>query len=133
MKLQPDKTDVQTITGHGPGWIGINKEPVAHSVVVGAAGERIDWECGRFEDLTPQHFARLAELDAEVVIFGSGLRNRFPPAAWLQPLIARRIGLETMDTAAACRTYNILAGEGRKVVAALLLETAAPAGTNPAL
>ena len=55
-------------------------------------------------------------------MFGSGRRNRFPPAAWLKALMARRIGLETMDTQAACRTYNILAQEGRKVAAALLIE-----------
>ena len=61
-------------------------------------------------------------VDAELIIFGSGVRNRFPPPAWLQPLMARRLGLETMDTPAACRTYNILASEGRNVVAALILE-----------
>jgi uncharacterized protein len=61
-------------------------------------------------------------VDAEVVIFGSGSRIRFPQAAWLQPLVARRIGIETMDTAAACRTYNILAYEGRSVAVALLIE-----------
>ena len=66
---------------------------------------------------------QLATLEAELVILGSGTRNRFPPPAWLAPLMARRLGLETMDTAAACRTYNILAGEGRNVVAALILET----------
>ena len=123
MKFQPDRSDVQTITAYGPGWIGIDADKVTASVVVGSHGQRIDWHCDRFEDLTPAHFAQLAELDAEVVIFGSGARNRFPPAAWLQPLMARRIGLETMDTQAACRTYNILAGEGRNVIAALLLET----------
>ena len=56
------------------------------------------------------------------MIFGSGLRLRFPKAAWLQGLIERRIGIETMDTQTACRTYNILAGEGRNVAAALLIE-----------
>ena len=66
----------------------------------------------------------LAGLPVEVIIFGSGARIRFPQAAWLRPLMARRIGLETMDTAAACRTYNILAQEGRSVAAALLLEPA---------
>jgi uncharacterized protein len=54
--------------------------------------------------------------------FGSGSRIRFPSAAWLAPLMAKRVGLETMDTAAACRTYNILAQEGRSVAVALLLE-----------
>jgi uncharacterized protein len=59
------------------------------------------------------------------VIFGSGARLRFAPPAWLRALIERRIGVETMDTAAACRTYNVLVSEGRAVVAALLVETAA--------
>ncbi|QHJ00741.1 hypothetical protein GT347_23805 [Xylophilus rhododendri] len=122
MKLQPDSFDVQSISGYGPGWLTIQGERIESSLVISAAGERFDWGCDRFEALGAEHFARLAEMDAEVVIFGSGKRNRFPPAAWLRPLIAKRIGLETMDTAAACRTYNILAGEGRRVVAALLLE-----------
>ncbi len=123
MKFQPDKFNVQTITAYGAGWISVDADKITASVIVGARGQRIAWDCPRFESLTATHFAQLAELDAEVVIFGSGARNRFPPPAWLQPLMARRIGLETMDTQAACRTYNILAGEGRNVVAALLLET----------
>ncbi len=124
MKFQPDKANVQTVTGYGPGWIGVDGEKITHSVIVGSDGLRQAWPCTRFEDLTAEHFAQLAKLDTELVIFGSGQRNRFPPPAWLQPLMSRRLGLETMDTAAACRTYNILAGEGRNVVAALLLESA---------
>ena len=83
----------------------------------------------QFRDITTliAHGAGLAApqigVDLQVVIFGSGSRIRFPRPAWLAPLAARRIGLETMDTAAACRTYNILAQEGRTVAAALLLET----------
>ena len=122
MKLQPDKPDVQTLTAHGPGWVAINNERVEHSVVLGSRGERFVWDCASFDDLGPEHFAQLADLGAETVIFGSGTRIRFPPPAWLRPLIDRRIGLETMDTAAACRTYNILAAEGRHVLAALLVE-----------
>ena len=124
MKLQPDKSDAQSISGYGPGWIGVNGEKITHSVIISSKGERIEWPPARFEDLEPEHFAQLAQLDAEVVIFGSGARIRFPKAAWLQPLMARRIGIETMDTAAACRTYNILAQEGRSVAVALLLEPA---------
>ncbi len=126
MKLQADKFDVQSINAHGPGWIAINGERYESSMIVGAGGERIVWGVSRFEDLTEAHFEQLAQLDCEVVVFGSGLRNRFPPAAWLRGLMARRIGLETMDTAAACRTYNILAGEGRRVAAALLVEPPQP-------
>ncbi|MBV8618435.1 MAG: Mth938-like domain-containing protein [Curvibacter sp.] len=126
MKLQPDKFDVQSVNGYGPGWVAVNGEKQFESLIISASGERLAWPARRFEDLTEAHFARLAELECEVVVFGSGLRNRFPPAAWLRPLMARRVGLETMDTQAACRTYNILAGEGRRVVAALLLEAPHP-------
>jgi uncharacterized protein len=125
MKLQPDKFDVQTISGYGPGWVSVNGEKLKHSLVIGSKGQRLDWKVSRFEDLTPAHFAQLATLDAELVIFGSGTRLRFPPPAWLQPLMAQRVGLETMDSQAACRTYNILAGEGRNVVVALVLESLA--------
>lgn len=124
MKLQPDKFDAPAIQAYGPGWIGIGGEKIIRSVVIGSRGQRLDWQCDSFAALTDAHFAQLATLDAELVIFGSGNTIRFPQARWLQPLIARRVGLETMDTQAACRTYNILAGEGRSVVAALLLETA---------
>lgn len=122
MKLQPDKSDVQSLTAHGPGWVAINNEKVEGSVVVGSRGERFAWDCTRFDQLGPEHFAQLASLGAELIIFGSGTRIRFPQAAWLQPLMAKRTGVETMDTPAACRTYNILAGEGRHVIAALLVE-----------
>jgi uncharacterized protein len=122
MKLEPDDFDVQTIQGYGPGWVGVQGEKINHSVILGSQGQRVDWQCTQFEDLTAEHFAQLAEFDAELIIFGSGKRIRFPQPAWLAPLMAKRIGLETMDTGAACRTYNILAGEGRRVVVALVLE-----------
>lgn len=122
MKLQPDKSDVQTLTAHGPGWVAINNEKVDGSVVVGSRGERFAWDCRSFEDLGPEHFEKLVGLGAEMIIFGSGGRIRFPKPAWLAGLMARRTGVETMDTAAACRTYNILAAEGRHVVAALVVE-----------
>jgi uncharacterized protein len=122
MKLQPDKFDVQSISGYGPGWIGVDGQKITHSVIISSGGERIDWPPMRFEDLSATHFAQLALVEAEIVIFGSGSRLRFPNPSWLRPLIARRVGVETMDTAAACRTYNILAQEGRSVAVALLLE-----------
>ena len=125
MKLQPDQSDAQTITGYGPGWVGVGTgsgaEKITHNVVLGSRGERFAW-AGSFDDLGPEHFAQIADLKVEVVIFGSGARIRFPRPAWLAPLAAARIGIETMDTAAACRTYNILAQEGREVAVALLLD-----------
>jgi len=122
MKLQPDKFDVQSISGYGAGWVAVNGEKITHSVIIGSGGERIAWEVERFEDIAARHFEQLAGIEAEVILFGSGSRIRFPQASWLQPLMARRVGMETMDTAAACRTYNILAQEGRSVAVALLLE-----------
>jgi uncharacterized protein len=122
MKLQPDRFDVQAITGYGPGWVGVNTEKITHSVIVSSGGERLVWGASRFEDLGAAHFEQLSKIGAEIVIFGSGERIRFPQAAWLRPLIAKRIGVETMDTAAACRTYNVLAQEGRSVAVALLIE-----------
>jgi uncharacterized protein len=122
MKLQPDRFDVQAITGYGPGWVGVGTEKITRSVVIGSRGERLDWPGRHFGELGADHFKALAELGPEVVIFGSGLRIRFPQPAWLRPLMERGIGIETMDTAAACRTYNVLAQEGRHVAVALLLE-----------
>lgn len=122
MKLQPDRIDGLAISGYGPGWVGVNGEKITASVIIGSRGQRLDWSCNSFEALTAEHFAQLAALGAELVIFGSGERIRFPHAAWLRPLMEKQIGLETMDTQAACRTYNILASEGRDVLLALLLE-----------
>ena len=125
MKLQPDRLDVQSILGYGPGWVGLGRQGVAEkiesSVIIGSRGEREDWLCERFEDLTAQHFDRLASLEPELVIFGSGSVLRFAAPGLMRSLMARRIGIETMDTLAACRTYNILAGEGRHVITALLI------------
>ena len=126
MKLQPDKSDVQTLTAHGPGWVAVNGERIESSVVIGAHGERFAWDCTSFDQLAAVHFDQLASLGAELIIFGSGARIRFPKPAWLAPLMATRTGVETMDTPAACRTYNILASEGRHVVAALLIERDVP-------
>ncbi|MES2978286.1 MAG: Mth938-like domain-containing protein [Pseudomonadota bacterium] len=126
MKLQPDRLDVQSILGYGPGWVGLGSNGVAEkidrSIIIGSRGEKEAWNCDRFEDLTLAHFSRLADTRPELVIFGSGPRLRFPSPAFLRVLMEKRIGVETMDTLAACRTYNILAGEGRHVIAALLLE-----------
>jgi uncharacterized protein len=121
MKFQPDVIQVQSVTGYGPGWVAINGEQHTASVVLSSAGARYDWNCASFDELTEAHFTQLIELDPELVIFGSGVRIQFPKPQWLQALYVRRIGLETMDTQAACRTYNFLAGEGRRVVAVLML------------
>ena len=124
MKLQPDKSNAPTIQAHGPGWIEVNGQKFTHSLIVSSLPGSVPgkWEASRFEALKSADFDALASSGAELVLFGSGQRLRFPQPDWLRSLVERGIGLETMDTPAACRTYNILASEGRKVVVALLLE-----------
>jgi len=122
MKYHPDMMSMQAIRAYGPGWIQVGADKVTHSVILSSRGERIDWNCARFEDLTAAHFEQLATLETELVIFGSGSRLRFVAPALSRSLIECQIGMETMDTPAACRTYNILATEGRTVAVALLMQ-----------
>ena len=127
MKFEPDRTEgVNAVTAFVPARVWINGQPHDTSVIVPWQGEVQAWPCAAFDDLRAEHFEQLLALAPELVIFGSGQRMRFVAPALLRSLIERRIGVETMDNAAACRTFNVLAGERRKVVAALLLEAPAP-------
>jgi uncharacterized protein len=122
MKFQPDTLpDTNVLTRVEPGRVWVGATLHEHSIVVPWQGQVRPWAPARFEDLAAEHFAELARSGAAVVLFGSGQRIRFPPPALLRGLVDAGIGVETMDTAAACRTYNVLAAEGRCVVAALLL------------
>ncbi len=122
MKLQPDRFDTLAINAYGPGWIAVNGQRMEHSLIVSSQGRLENWNCDGLASLSVEHFDRLADDLPELVVFGSGSRLRFVSPTLLRGLIAKGIGVETMDTMAACRTYNILAGEGRKVVAALIIE-----------
>ncbi len=121
MKFQPEKTDATLITAIDANSIRIGSECVERSVVLDSRGERLDWNASHFDALSAHHFERLAASKPELVIFGSGAKLRFPHPKLLAALMAARIGVETMDTPAACRTYNILAAEGRHVVGAFLI------------
>ena len=126
MKFQPDSAaGVNLVTRHEPGRLWVGATPYTHSVLVPWEGEVLSWPAATLEALTETHFEQIAALRPDVVIFGSGARLRFVSPALLRPLMALRIGIETMDTAAACRTYNVLVSEQRRVVAALLLAPAA--------
>jgi len=125
LKFQPDTAlGVNTISRLDPGRIVVGATPFAHSIIVPWAGEVLRWDVERFEQLAAAHIEALLALQPELVILGSGRRLRFAAPALVRALIDRRIGYEAMDTAAAARTYNVLAGERRKVVAALILEPA---------
>ena len=119
--MRADRIEGQNaIARHGPDGVVVNGVTHTESVIVPWTGAVQTWDASSFESLGSDHFARLAALAPELVVFGSGPRLRFPAPALLRPLIEARIGIETMDTAAACRTYNVLLAEGRSVVAALL-------------
>lgn len=121
MKMRADRIEGQNaISRHGPDGVIVGGVAYTESVVVPWQGGVVPWPAKDFETLGTEHFAQLVALRPEVVVFGSGPRLRFAPPALLRPLIEARIGFETMDTAAACRTYNVLFAEGRSVVAALL-------------
>ena len=123
LKLQAERIEgTNAISRHGAEGVIVNGKEYRASVVVPWQGSVEAWPVSSFATLSEASFARLAELQPEIVIFGSGPRIRFPAPALLRSLIERRIGIETMDTAAACRTYNVLLAEGRSVVAALLFE-----------
>ncbi|MEO8808105.1 MAG: Mth938-like domain-containing protein [Burkholderiaceae bacterium] len=131
MKLQADRIEGQNaIARHGPGGVIVNGTEHRSSVLVPWRGTVVPWPVADFAALTEAHFAMLIDLQPELVIFGSGSRIRFARPELLRPLIERRIGIETMDTAAACRTYNVLLAEGRSVLAALLFEPAASASAG---
>ena len=123
MKLHADTpTALNTVTAYGPGFIEINK--LRHSSAVLLTPDRVEpWTVASFEALREADFERLRALDPEVALLGTGSRQRFPHPRLSRALNEARIGLEVMTTAAACRTYNILMAEGRKVAAALLLES----------
>lgn len=114
-----------TFSSHGPGYVSVNGTRYEGSVLVCGRDIVTDWAPNGFDGLDASQFERLSNTGAEIVLFGSGERQRFPSPELLKPLIAEGIGLETMDTKAACRTYNILVAEGRQVACGILIEPAA--------
>ncbi len=122
MKLQADSRDtLNTVTAYGPGWIEINKRRFDTPVLVRPEGDVRPWPVAGFDGFEPADFEALLAERPQLVILGTGDRQRFPHPRLTAALTAARIGVETMATPAACRTYNILMAEGRDVLAALLV------------
>jgi uncharacterized protein len=123
MKFQLDEPQGgNSISRHDGQCVWVNGEAHQSSLLVPWRGAVQAWPLSRFDELGEQHFEQILALKPELVIFGSGARLRFARPALYRALIEARIGIETMDLAAACRTYNVLASEGRAVLAALLIE-----------
>ena len=122
MKLHSDDPGAagRLITAYGAGFVAVNGTPFTATLLLGEGELATDFEECEPGDLSPATVARLRALDPEVVVVGTGARHVFLPPGLFAPLIRDGIGVEIMSTSAACRTYNILSGEGRKVVALLL-------------
>ncbi len=125
MKFQPDQlAGTNVITRHDADALWVGGSRFGYSLLVPWQGTVLPWAPAQPSDLTPADFEALLALKPELVIFGSGPRHQFVSPALMRALIDQRIGVETMDTPAACRTYNVLVSEGRSAVAALLLTPA---------
>jgi uncharacterized protein len=125
MKLQPDKIDTLAVTGYGSGWIAISAQKHTETQLINSNGERLtlklaSWDALSWEDLEP--LLQWAQAGIELLVIGTGVKQRFLPANWTIKLNQAGLGVESMNTPAACRTYNILAAEGRSVAALLLID-----------
>lgn len=122
MKLQLENApDANRITGYGAGYVTVNARRLTANVIVTPNRLVEGWAPGGFALLTDADLEAIAALGVQVVLLGTGARAQLLHPAKAQVLLRMRIGVEAMDTGAACRTYNVLAGEGRNVAAALII------------
>lgn len=123
MQFLPDTQSSGILVKHyEKGAVTINTTTYRSSIIITSSEVISDWQPPTFAEVQPEHLQPLLELEMDVLILGCGEIQRFLPPAMLQPFMQRNIGAEIMTTAAACRTFNVLAGEGRKVVAGLFLQ-----------
>ncbi len=128
VKLQADsRTPYLSITACGVGHVAINGRMLQRSLLLLPECLDENWGPASFADLTQVHTEILARTPCDVLLLGTGQRQHFPPPALLRPIYETGRGIEIMDTPAACRTYNLLAAEGRLVCAALIIESSGAA------
>jgi len=111
----------QLFSGYGVGYVAVNTVRYERSVLVTPEAVA-EWLVRGFDALTAADFAFIRERKPEIVILGTGATQRFPPPELARALASSGTGVEIMDSKAACRTYNVLVAEGRKVVAAILID-----------
>ena len=121
MKFHLAQSEGNVVTGSGPGWVRVGADEHRDSLVIAPDAIVKPWASGGFDALTEYDFERIKSLEPEIVLLGTGARQRFPHPRLYRVLTNARIGVEVMDSAAAARTYNIIAAEGRRVAAALLI------------
>jgi uncharacterized protein len=118
LHINPDQ---YLFTGHGEGHVSINGKRYHQPLAVTAGEVRTDWTATDFASLDTTHFEYFLELRPDVLLFGTGSKQQFARPELYRALVQARISIEFMDTPAACRTYNILVAEDRKVIAAVLI------------
>ena len=122
MKLHSDSTPgAHRVSAYGPGYFIIDDVRHAGSVIITPGADIIESRARALSDIDEETLRRVHSLEPEIVLLGTGSEHRFAEPALLSRLAARQIGVEVMSTDAACRTYNILIAEGRRVVALLLV------------
>ena len=122
MKLHLAKTEGQNqFTGYGSGYVAVNNQRYERSLVVTPETIHDTWDVADVDSIGANELAFLLELKPEILLLGTGATHRFPGPAALREFARAQIGVESMDTAAACRTFNILMAEGRNVVAAIIV------------
>lgn len=123
MKLHlANMADLNVFTAYGDDYVAVNHEKYLKNLIVLPESIIQEWSSASLETLTADDMQKLLELGTEIILLGTGNRLRFPAGSLMRPFAPAGIGLEIMDLKAACRTYNILAAEGRKVAAALLFD-----------
>ena len=123
MKLHSTPTQqYQTVTAYEKNSVEFNAIEFQHSLIVLPEVKPVRWPVSTFEALTATDFAQIEATKPDVVILGTGQQQKFIHPRLITALTSQRIGVECMDNQAACRTYNILMAEGRKVALALIME-----------
>lgn len=122
MKLHLETVAANVVTGCGAGWVRVGPDEYRESIVLLPDAIVQGWAPDGFGALGERDFARLLDYQPEVVLLGTGNAQHFPHPRLLAALAEAHVGVEVMDTGAACRTFNILVAEGRRVAAALTVD-----------
>ncbi len=122
MKFSEELTNATyRITGYGEGWVRVNDQQLDKNFLLTPNYLKVEWSATSLKTLTLEQLEELLVLEAEVIIIGSGSKQELPPAVIYKHLVKHGVGFEIMRTDAACRTYNVLLSEARRVAAAFFL------------
>jgi len=122
MQLSPDKNGGVLIRSYSAGVLTVGDEQHTSPLILSPDSVITGWQPPAIDEMSIADFADALALQPELILFGSGSRQRFPPLSLVSGVMQTGVGFEVMDTGAASRTFNVLAGEGRRVVAALLVD-----------